>query len=233
MKTKNILLSFAILLTSFLATSQEIKEIKVEGFNSIKLEGSAQWVIIPSDTEKVVIESKTQDVFNYIDVETIGDRLIISTTEKTKNITKLFNSVTIKVYAKNIDAISLSGVGSVRMEGGIESDEFNATLRGTGDMKLKVTCESFDGYVYGTGNLEVSGSSKTTVVRVEGVGGFEGYGFESIDCDVTVSGVGGAEVFATSKLTAVINGVGSIRYKGDPVKKDLQSNGLGSIKEAR
>ena len=220
-----------MLLTTLFAFSQEVKEIKVESFNKIKLEGSAQWVIVPSNMEKVVIESKTNDVFDYVDVVNEGNVVVISTTEKAKNITKLFQSVTIKVYAKDINSIALSGVGSVRMEENLNSDEFKAILKGTGDMNLNVSTSKFEGYVHGTGSLDITGSSKSAIVRVEGVGSYNGYDFETIDCNVTVSGVGDAKVNASSKLTATINGVGSIRYMGDPVKKEFQSNGLGSIKQ--
>lgn len=222
-----------MLFTALLAFSQEVKEIKVENFDQIKLEGSAQWVIVPSDVEKVIIESKSSDIFNYVEVVNDRNTLIISTNEKAKNITKLFQSVTIKVYVKDISAVLLSGVGSVRMDKRLDTDEFTATLKGTGDMSLDLSASKFEGYVHGTGSIDISGSSEAAIVRVEGVGSYDGYNFETTDCDVTVSGVGDAKVNASSKLTATINGVGSIRYKGDPVKKEFQSNGLGSIKAAK
>ncbi len=234
MKTKiNIALSLLMIITFVNVYAVETKEIKVDEFNKLKLEGSAHWVLIPSDVHKVVIESKSGEMFNYVDVDEFNSRLTISTVEKTRDITKLFKSVVIKVYVKSIDEISLSGVGSVEMNGGFTSNRFEAILRGTGDMSLKLECDRFEGFVFGTGSLEVQGTTESLLVNVEGVGSYDGFDFISSKSEVTVSGVGSAEVYASNSITATINGVGSIRYKGDPENKDLESNGLGSIRRAK
>jgi hypothetical protein len=233
MNYKNIILTSVIFLFGISLFSQEQKEIKLDSFTEVNFEGSAQWLLIPSDVEKLVIESENEDVFNYIDNNIKAGVLTISTTDKNKNITKLFKSVTIKVYFKSIESVSLSGVGSVKTEEVFQASELTATLKGTGNMHLNVQCSDFTGNMQGTGALYAKGTSDRSVVRVEGVGSFEGYNFITTDMDVTVSGVGGATVFTTNRLTATINGVGSIKYKGDPEVKNLDTNGLGSIKKSK
>lgn len=233
MNFRIIISTIAMILFSTIIIAQETKEIKVDPFDEIKVEGSAQWELIPSDENKVVIESSTADVFDYINIENKGDNLVVSTTEKSKNITKLFSSVTIKIYFESIERISLGGVGSLKMTDSFSATNVVATLRGTGSMDLNITCSDFVGNIYGTGSLTIVGKAKSSTARVEGVGSFDGLDFETTDSDITVSGVGGAKVNATNTLTATINGVGSIRYKGDPMNKNFNSNGLGSIKKAK
>lgn len=233
MNYKSVIITAIVLLFVFESNAQEQKEITVESFNKVKFEGSAQWVLIPSDEEKVVILSKSDDVFGYIDVNHKGSELVVSTTDKNKNITKLFKSVTIKVYFKSINSVYLSGVGSVTSEGEISASKLTATLKGTGDMNINVQCSEFFGNMQGTGGLNVKGKTENGLVRVEGVGGFDGYELICSNMDVTVSGVGGAKVFASEKLTATLNGVGSIGYKGDPETKNLNTNGIGSIKKSK
>jgi|FLOH01.1.fsa_nt_gi hypothetical protein len=231
MKSRIVILVATILLFAYTAEAQEQKEINVGSFSKVKFEGSAQWILIPSDEEKVIIESESEDVFDKIFVDLSGDKLTISTVEKNKNISKLFKSVTIKVYLKSIESVALSGVGSVSAESSMSSEEFEATLRGTGNMNLDIQCSEFTGNMFGTGTLTVAGSATTGIVKVEGVGSFEGFGLVTTDMNITVSGVGGAKVYATGDLTATLNGVGSIRYKGEPNTKSINSNGLGSIKQ--
>lgn len=233
MNYKAIILSAVALLANIILQAQAQKEIQLESFNEVKFEGSAQWVLVPSDVEKVVISSEREDVFDYIDIERQGGALVINTTDKNKQITKLFQSVMIKVYFKSIRSVSLSGVGSVTTNGKISADELTATLRGTGNMYLDIQSTEFMGNMYGTGMLNVKGTTDKSWVKVEGVGSFEGYELQAIDMNVTVSGVGGAQVYAAENLNATINGVGSVKYKGDPVNKNLNKNGLGSIKEAK
>lgn len=231
MNTKKFALAALALLFVYQSHAQEQKEIRVESFNQVKFEGSAQWVLIPSTEEKVIILSKTEDVFDYIKINQHGNELVVSTTDKNKNITKLFKSVTIRVYFTSLSSVYLSGVGSVNSEGKIDTPKLTATLKGTGDMNLDAHCTEFFGNMQGTGALYVKGTADKGLVRVEGVGGFEGFDLVCSSMDVTVSGVGGAKVHATKSLTATLNGVGSIKYKGNPENKDFDTNGIGSIKK--
>lgn len=231
MKIKIAFLAATILLFAFSTEAQEQKEITVNSFSEVKFEGAAHWILIPASEEKVVIESKSKDIFDKITVKQSESLLTISTIEKDKSITKLFKSITIKVYFKSLDKVSLSGVGSVKADKQITAEKFTATLRGTGNIELNIRCSEFVGNMFGTGTLNVIGTADMGVIRVEGVGTFEGYEFVTIDMDITVSGVGVAKVYATGNLTATLNGVGSIRYMGDPKTKNLDSNGLGSIKQ--
>ncbi len=98
-------------------------------------------------------------------------------------------------------------------------------------MNINVACAEFVGNMHGTGGLNASGKADKGLVRVEGVGGFDGYELKCTDMNVTVSGVGGAKVYASEKLTATLNGVGSIKYKGNPKTKNLNTNGIGNIKK--
>lgn len=230
MNCKKVLLMVMVVFIANTITAQEEKEIKVESFSDVKFEGSAQWVLVPSDMEKVVIVSKSKDVFDYVKVSNSGGTLTVSTTDKNKNVTKLFNSVTINVYFKSINSVYLSGVGSVIAEKEIHSDELLATLKGTGDMNLNVRCAEFTGNMQGTGGMSIKGKTASGIVKVAGVGGFDGYELKCENMNVTVSGVGGAKVFATDKLTATLNGVGSIKFKGNPKIKNLNTNGVGNIK---
>ena len=233
MKHTFILLAALVLFAGIQLHAQALKECSVSSFDEVKFEGSATWILIPSNEEKVLVESKSEDVFEYVDVDVKGNVLSINTTDKQKNITKLFKSVTIKVFFKSIISVSLSGTGSVNTDKRFSASTLTATLSGSGNMYLDVDCEVFRGNMYGTGLLNAKGTADKSIVRVDGVGGFDGYDFITNSMDVTVSGVGGAKVHATNKLTATLNGVGSIRYKGDPETKNLNTNGVGAIKEAK
>lgn len=232
MNYKTVLLTALVLLFVYQSNAQEQKEIGVESFNAVKFEGSAQWILVPSEEEKVVILSKSEDVFDYIDIDQNGGTLVVSTTDKNKNITKLFKAVTIKVHFKSLESVYLSGVGSVTTEEKIVTSKLTSTLKGTGDMTLDIDCSEYVGNMHGTGVLYIKGTANNGLVRVEGVGGFDGYELVCENMNVTVSGVGGAKVHATKVLTAELNGIGSIRYKGNPETKNLETNGIGTIKKS-
>jgi hypothetical protein len=70
------------------------------------------------------------------------------------------------------------------------------------------------------------------VISLNGVGKLEAFDLESETCTVTVSGMGGVEVNVKENLNARVNGVGSIRYQGNPSKVDDRISGLGTIEMA-
>ena len=105
-----------LILSALNVLGQEQKEVAVSSFNSVKFEGSAKFVLVPSGTEKVIIESKKPDVFDYIDIHNEGGTLVVSTTNKNKNVTKLFKSVTVYVHFKSLRDIAMSGAGSVKCQ---------------------------------------------------------------------------------------------------------------------
>jgi hypothetical protein len=137
------------------------------------------------------------------------------------------------VYFNALQSVSLSGTGSVTTDKSIEANKLTLKLSGSGNMDINVKCSQFEGHMYGTGELEVGGNADKAVIKVDGVGGFDGYDLITNNMVVTVSGVGGAKVNATKTLTATLNGVGSIRYKGNPETKNFNTNGVGAIKEAK
>lgn len=233
MKYTSLLTVILVVIVAVHANAQAMKECEVSSFNEVKFEGSAKWILIPSAEDKVVIESKNEDVFPYIDVDVKGGVLSINTTDKQKNITKMFKSVTIKVFFNSISSVSLSGTGSVNTEKRFNASKLTATLSGSGNMYLDISCGTFRGNMFGTGGLNAKGSADRAIVKVEGVGGFDGYELVTKNVIVTVSGVGGAKVHASESLTATLNGVGSIRYKGEPETKNFNTNGVGAIKKAK
>jgi hypothetical protein len=49
------------------------------------------------------------------------------------------------------------------------------------------------------------------------------------EVDISLEGIGAAKVYASDKLRAVVQGIGSLNYYGNPrsVKKDV--SGIGSV----
>jgi hypothetical protein len=79
--------------------------------------------------------------------------------------------------------------------------------------------------------MSASGTADHLEVIVSGFGSFNGADLQSDSADVTLSGVGGATVWATARLNATITGVGSVTYYGQPAVTQTTS-GLGTIRPA-
>ena len=85
----------------------------------------------------------------------------------------------------------------------------------------------------GSGNVTVSDpvSVGQMTVALEGSGGFFGFPLSASSCQVDIIGSGNCEVTVSSDLDVVIEGSGSVFYKGSPaVQADI--NGSGRVVDA-
>ncbi|MCG8698648.1 MAG: DUF2807 domain-containing protein, partial [Bacteroidales bacterium] len=144
-------------------------------------------------------------------------------------ITKLFEKVTVKIFYKEIDHVIMDGGGSLESVGPIISKQLIANLRGTGRLEIEVECDYFEALMRGTSMFTVSGKTEHAIANVKGMGSIMAKDLIASNVNITVDGVGSSTVYASENLEATLNGVGSIKYLGNPKEKDFDVNGLGSI----
>jgi hypothetical protein len=80
----------------------------------------------------------------------------------------------------------------------------------------------------GSGNVTVEDSISVDYFRVSliGSGGFFGFPLSADQCDVYISGSGNIEVTAVEDMDVVVDGSGSVFYKGSPIiHEDITGSG--------
>src|SRR5262249_22470911 len=155
------------------------------------MRGTMAVSIDETGSESVTIEAD-DNILPLIDAHVDGTKLVIET-KPGSNIGRA-SKIEVRITAKQLDEIDLSGTGSVRAKG-IKGD------------KLSVSAS-------GTGSIEIEGSVIEQDVRLSGVGNYAGDKLMSDKARVRVSGVGGATVNAKTSLDATVSGTGSIAYTG-------------------
>ena len=100
-----------------------------------------------------------------------------------------------------------------------------------GDYELtyNITIPSIEGVInIGSGNVTVEDSISVDYFRVSliGSGGFFGFPLSADQCDVDISGSGNIEVTAVEDMNVVVDGSGSVFYKGSPIiHEDITGSG--------
>ena len=84
-----------------------------------------------------------------------------------------------------------------------------------------------------TSKIKLSGETTREEINLSGAGSLEAFELESSDCEVSISGIGGAEVDVKDRLVAKISGMGGIQYRGSPNEIRREVSGIGKIKESR
>jgi hypothetical protein len=179
----------------------------VDAFHSIDLRGSAELDVLVGTRQSLVIEAPAATLAR-VTTSVVNGMLVIET--ETGGIWKpSLGKVKLRVTLPTLHSLALNGTGRISVAG---------LAGGATAMVLS-----------GTGALEASGTLDTLTLRVNGTGNADLTHLTAVDATVAVNGAGNVEVKVTGRLSARINGVGSISYIGEPAQLSTEINGVGHI----
>lgn len=193
---------------------------------------SAGWfdVELVSGQEGELTLKGEENLLEYIKTEVKDGKLVIKTEKGVNLRPSNWNSgILITVPVETINSVSLSGSGDVVSKTTIRSDDFKASVAGSGDVSLTVEATRLKASLSGSGDIDLSGSAKNFEVSVAGSGDIKAYDLEADYVDAQVSGSADIKVTANQGLKARVSGSGDISYKGNPTKIDTKTSGSGDI----
>lgn len=198
--------------------------------HTIKVNGVVDVHIKMSDSENV------RYVFNnkqFKNKSTFEDGELKMNFPSNKRGFKLFGTSNYKVQAyvsvKRLSHIQMNGVGTVKTEGLLETDQIKVVNKGTGSMKLQLDAIKIKGYNAGVGSLRLSGSADTASLSNKGVGSLDAEKLIVQVLDGKNDGIGSMEVYAEKEIKLRNSGVGSLHYSGSAQVISSRSEGIGSI----
>ncbi|MBQ3125781.1 MAG: DUF2807 domain-containing protein [Clostridia bacterium] len=128
-------------------------------------------------------------------------------------------------------------VKTLTLSGGIELDavlpEVKAfALRVDGALDGEIAfgdLDTLDVEINGAGSLELDGTCAKADITVNGAGSIEADDLRCTDADVTINGAGSCEIHVSGTLNAEVDGIGSIRYRGNPARVNQSGGGIVSV----
>ena len=139
----------------------------------------------------------------------------------------------LKFFIKTSIKSIASGASKIEHEGFLKSEELEINLTGAGAIELELEAAKIKINLSGAGVIKLLGQTDLQEVKISGAGGFMASELISKECDITLSGLGGAEINASEKLNATITGVGGIVYSGNPKIIEKQVSGFGKIEPSK
>ncbi len=218
------LLIFCIL--NFPAFAQRGEERTITDFDRIDISGHFDVYLKKGDKVALRVEAREMDL-DEITTKVSGSTLRI---ESTRRNFRNGQKGIIYVTFTSLRDIDMSGAGNIIGESVISGEDLKVELSGAGNVEIEVDVRNLDLDLSGAGSFEVEGKAKTAEVNISGAGNFRGFKLTAEEVEVRMSGVGKAQVYASEYLDAEANGVGSVRYRGDPKKVRVRAGLLGSVK---
>ena len=130
----------------------------------------------------------------------------------------------IKLYYKDLTAISVSAGAKIEGTDMIRSSDFELSASSGGRVSIELKSNTVEVDVSSGGSASVSGSSERLVVEASSGGNFKGSDLEASEVRASASSGGNARVWATDMLRADASSGGNVKYRGNPSKRDISSS---------
>lgn len=148
---------------------------------------------------------------NDLDVDKIGTTLRIRYREFQNRQYATYVTITMP----NVKGINFSGASTSTISGFSELTELDCTFSGASVAQLNVQAQSVNLNLSGASKMTATGKAAILKATVSGASIYSGFGFETEDATLDVSGASKANVFANVTLRATASGASSILYRGN------------------
>jgi hypothetical protein len=206
--------------------AQQTRE--VGDFTGIRAGDAINVVITQSEANSLKVDAD-EKIQGQIKTE-VKDGILSLSTEGNINTDK---TITVTVGIKNLSSLEASGAANVESTNQLVVDKLKIESNGAGNVSLELKANDVQANVSGAGNITLKGTAQNLDASLSGAGNLKASNLEADRVKAKVSGLGSAKVHAKLALDADVSGVGDIIYKGNPAERNVNINGLGSVRESK
>ena len=205
-----------------------IKEIRsVEKFHSITSKGAIDIQIMPSDSYSLEIEND-ENLLEYMHTEVVNGVLEV----KYKKGSYSDDHAKVFITVPTLEAIQSSGSADIAIHGILKSpNEIRIELFGSGEIIGEVDAPVVKATSSGSGNIQLSGRTKTFICEIRGSGDVECAELKSEIADINIKGSADVHVFASTSLKVNVAGSGDVYYSGNPPNPQIKISGSGNVQK--
>lgn len=183
---------------------EKTEERNISSFTEMEVDGAFD-ITVTSGQKTSLRISGDSNVLPHIVSKVEGDTLKLFA--KKSVCASLPINVTVETEA--LTRLAASGANDISVKG-IDTPKFTVSLNGSGDIGL-------------------AGETRELSATVEGSGNLHAKSLQAEEVDIIAQGATGAEVYASRRLKAISQGVGDIRYYGNPADVTKSITGVGDI----
>lgn len=202
----------------------ESKIYEVGDFSELFLEGAFKVYLIQGDETSLKVEASDPAAFDYLNVTNRNGYLHLHVDREPFD----FSRVSLYITFKTLERLEIEGGVKLETRGYLDLNDLFVSLEGGAKIELQTKARNISIESEGGVLFELDGVAQSLDVKVSGAGHIDAGELKCKDVSFKIEGVGTGRVFASKTLYAEINGVGKIRYLGNP-KVTENIDGLGSV----
>jgi len=235
MKSRLITLIAILVITGTqLLVAQSSQKREVSAFTEISLRIGANVHLKQGEQQSIEVKCSESTLAKLI--TEVSDRKLVIRYPNDSWFSK-WNPGPVDIYITmpQIDALVISGSGSIFSDGKIESRILDATISGSGDIKLAdLKAEKVSATLSGSGNIHLFGKQNATELKaaISGSGNVKAIEFQADNVYIKIAGSGNCWVNCAKSLVVKLAGSGNVVYRGNP-SVDSSIAGSGKVKEEK
>ncbi|MDR1436486.1 MAG: DUF2807 domain-containing protein [Candidatus Symbiothrix sp.] len=175
-----------------------------------------------------ILLSGDENLIDRIRYETNDGKLRLSTHENQGF--KTGNNLIIRIQTPSLKQIKTGTAGKISMNKTFICDDLEIELRGAGKLQAdSLTVQTLKMDLNGAGSAELAGYARKVTLDIEGTATIDAWNLLSDTIYAQLDGVGSIRCNPVEYLNGKVNGVGTIKYKNEPKKKNIRVLGVGNI----
>lgn len=229
MRTILTLLFITLFGLTTLAQNKETRDVR--DFDEVAMRVAGKVLITQGNKNEVILEGDA-DLLEEIETEVRGGRLNIKNKrERWWSNNNRRSRLTVYITVKKLRGAYVSGSGDIISQNTLKTDDFTASIAGSGDIEIDVEAEYVESKISGSGNVELQGKSDRAKLSISGSGKYLAEKLIVGDYQISMSGSGRGSINVEGDLDVRISGSGKIYYMGRPTSVNSSVSGSGSVRK--
>ncbi len=204
----------------------------VKNFNGVAAAGPINVIVTLGNSESCRLEGDAEALASIV-TEVKGNILVIRPQTSITSWSRKYEGKKITAYvsAKELASLTVSGDGSLTVNGKISTGSLTTTVSGSGNIKATADVDDYSGVISGSGSINITGGADRAKVVISSSGTFAGKSFSTKKLTSTISGSGTVNIAVSDSIKAVISGSGNVNYSGNPTvdKTVIGSGGVRKV----
>jgi hypothetical protein len=202
-------------------------EIKVAGFSKLQISDNLNVLIIPYDTEKVVIEAD-ENIVNIIKVEQKDSVLKIFTDRKIR----MARSKKVIVYSNKLNQIEVSSASNITCGDSLISDHLKVVANSAANVKIFGHFNLLEVEASSASEVTLGGITLELNVNISSAAELHAFNLTAEKANVVATSAADARVYVTGEAWFDASSAADIIYRGNPAIRNIQSSSAGDIKKS-
>jgi hypothetical protein len=204
----------------------KVESREVADFNTVRASNGLDVFITFGKSYSVEVEAD-ENLQNVIRTEVSGGSLKIYSEKNIRN----EKAKNIRITVPSLEEIEASSAADVKCENVLETNRLTISASSAGEVRMEVKTKEIHVDASSSGSVELSGESLQLEADASSAGSIDAEKLQVKYCTVSASSAGSASVWASDEINAQASSAGTIRYKGDPSSKKIDTSSAGTVKQ--